>query len=160
MKSKLLFFSFVLFSLNAFSQTFPTPTGLVSDFENLFTLNEEQALDNIIKEFGNQTTIQMAIVTLDSTFVDANHFDAYTLTLANQWGVGKADVNNGILIAVSASLRRIRIHNGYGIEKMISDAETKQLIDTYFIPNFKNGDYFKGVKIGTEALIKKLNQTK
>ena len=160
MKSVLLFFLFVLFNLHAFTQTFPTPTGLVSDFENLFTLKEEQALDSLIRDFGNQTTIQIAIVTLDSTFVDANHFDAYTLTVANQWGIGKADVNNGILIAVSASLRRIRIHNGYGIEKMISDAETKQIIDTYFIPNFKNGDYFIGVEIGTEELIKKLNQSK
>jgi uncharacterized protein len=69
----------------------------------------------------------------------------------------KKEKNNGILILISTGHRRIRISNGYGIEKILSDTETKEIIDTIILPEFRNGEYFNGTKKGIIALKDKLD---
>lgn len=79
------------------------------------------------------------------------------LRLANTWGVGKKEKNNGVTICISKGYRRMRICNGYGIEKVLSDAETKAIVDRDFIPSFKAGDYYKGTLMGLEAIMARLD---
>src|SRR5690606_20408610 len=47
---------------------------------------------------------------------------------------------------------------GLGIAFMISDLETKMIIDTAFIPNFRKGKYFDGSYYGLAELMKILEQ--
>ncbi|POY39322.1 hypothetical protein C3K47_02150 [Solitalea longa] len=137
-------------------QSYPLPKGWISDFENILTEKEESTLDSLVSSFERQTKIEIAIVTLDSSMTSKENFFNYTLGMANYWGIGKKDLNNGILIGISSSLRIIRIQNGYGIEKILTDLETKKIISDYFIPDFKKGNIFNGIKIGTIELMKKL----
>ncbi|MGB4774307.1 MAG: TPM domain-containing protein [Daejeonella sp.] len=134
----------------------PKPTGWVNDYEKLFTPKQEVSFTTIIKNFKKQTGIEITIVTLDSTYTSKEEFDEFTLQMFNTWGVGEKDKNNGILIGISRMHRKMRIQNGYGIEKLISDAETKNIIDKYFIPGYKKGDYYKGTLSGLTNLIKLL----
>ena len=90
--------------------------------------------------------------------VNDKDFEDYTLVMMRGWGVGKKDKNNGILIAVSRDLKKIRIQNGYGIESFLSDAETKYIIDNFFIPRFKEQKYFDGTRNGIIAIMNKLKQ--
>lgn len=136
----------------------PEPKGRISDFENLFTTTEVAQLDSIILDFEKLTANQIAIVTLNEFQFDKKNFDDYTLLLANTWGIGQKENNNGILIAISTKIRQMRIQNGIGIEKILSDKETKQIIDKYFLPQFKEGNYFEGTKNGLLELIKILGE--
>ena len=90
--------------------------------------------------------------------VTKNNFDALTLKLANAWGVGQKDKNNGILIGISAGYKKMRIQNGRGIEKILSDSVTRVIVDSSFIPLFKKDHYFNGTLVGINAIIKKLNE--
>jgi len=136
-----------------FWDSLPQPKGLINDYEDVYTAEQAIALDKFLLTFQNQTGIQLAIFTLDSTFVEKEKFDELTTRLANKWGVGEKDKNNGILIGISRSHRIIRISNGTGIEKLITNAETKEIIDNYFIPSFKKGDYFEGTVSGLAVLV-------
>lgn len=147
----------ICFTTSSFGQSLPKPIGFINDFENIFTDKQEQVLDSLIKNFENETTIQIAIVTLDNSYTNKSEFDNYTLKLANNWGVGQKDKDNGVLIGISSSLRIMRIQNGYGIEKILSDKETQVLVDSLFIPNFKQNKYFDGTKKGIIELIKVLS---
>lgn len=147
----------ICFTANLFGQSLPKPIGFVNDFENIFTDKQEQVLDSLVKNFEKETTIQVAIVTLDSSYTNKSEFDNYTFKLANNWGVGQKDKDNGILIGISSSLRKMRIQNGYGIKKILSDQETKLLIDSLFIPDFKQNNYYDGTKMGIIGLINKLS---
>lgn len=135
---------------------FPAPKGWTNDFEGIFTSVQVFELDSIINGFEAATTHEITIVTIDSSLVTKECFDDFTLALSNHWGVGKKDKNNGILIGISTGLRRIRIQNGYGIEAIVTDVETKKIIDSIIIPEFKKADYFEGVKKGLQALIREL----
>ena len=50
------------------------------------------------------------------------------------------------------------LQNGIGIEAMLTDSETKRIVDSLFIPSFKNGNYFSGTLNGLEGIISHLNR--
>jgi uncharacterized protein len=132
------------------------PLGWTSDYENIFTISQINELDSIISRFENETSNEIAIVTIDSTSTTSAEFDNLVLTISNNWGVGKKGLNNGIVIGISKGLRKIRISNGYGIETKLTDAETKRIIEEIIIPEFKNANFFEGAKKGLLTLMQKI----
>src|SRR5690606_33886752 len=110
--------------------------------------NETKTLDSLVSAFELKTTVEIGVVTLSSTMVNEKDFEDYSLVMMRIWGIGKKGKNNGILIAISPTLRQMRIQNGYGIENILSDAETKNIVDNFFIPKFKEGKYFDGTRNG------------
>lgn len=131
---------------------FYTKIGWVNDKEKLFSIEEEKQLDSIITAFEKETTIEIAIVTIDSLHTSKEKFEDFTLRIGNKWRIGKPDKANGVLIGLSVGHRRLRIQNGYGIEKLITNEETKTIISNYFTPYFKKEEYFNGMKNGLIAL--------
>lgn len=136
----------------------PKPIGYVSDFEDIYTNNEEQILDDLIRDFERRTTIQIAVISIDTSMTTADSFDAFTLQIAKAWGVGQKGKDNGVLIGISSAYRRIRIQNGYSIGQILTDDETRQIIDTAFIPDFRVANYFEGTYGGLFALMKALEK--
>jgi uncharacterized protein len=143
-------------SQQVFWDSLPQPTGYVNDYENLFTDAEEQSLDSLMGDFEKRTTIQIAVVTFDTTMTTRDSLDALTLRIGEVWGVGRKHKNNGIVIGISRGYRQMRIQNGYGIERFLSDEQTKQIIDNAFIPAYRAGKYFEGTLAGLKALMKTL----
>jgi len=139
-----------------FWDSLPKPIGWTNDLENIYSPAEEMILDSIISVFEKETSIEISIVTLDSTLTSVELFNDLALHIARTWGIGKKDKDNGILICISTGHRRIRISNGYGIEQMLTDEETNVLLNRYFLPKFKRTQFFQGTYDGLIALIKKL----
>lgn len=142
---------------NSFLASLPSPSGYVNDYENLFAEKEQMHLDSLISEFEKRTSIEIAIITLDSSVSSKEDFDKLILEVARKWGVGKKGVDNGVVIGICHGHRKIRIQNGYGIEKILTDEETKQIIEEYFIPGFKQDGYYKGTYDGLIALMRILS---
>ncbi|HSN09923.1 MAG TPA: TPM domain-containing protein, partial [Hanamia sp.] len=61
--------------------------------------------------------------------------------------------NNGVVILVSANDHKARIETGYGMEGVLPDILSKQIIDERMIPFFKNGDYYAGLNNTVDAII-------
>lgn len=132
------------------------PYDFIHDYEKIFTDNEEEILDSIVTEFEKRTSVEIAIVTFDTMLVSKEDFDSLTLLVANKWGVGKEGKDNGIIIGICTGYRTIRIQNGYGIEKVLTDEQTKAVIDNEIKPYYKKGEYFNGTKAGLLLLINHL----
>jgi uncharacterized protein len=130
----------------------PSSKGAVTDFEHIFTPKQIKRITNRIQAIKNSTGNEIAIVSIDSTHSNVQNFDGYVLHLANLWGVGAENLNNGVLIGVSRQFRKIRICNGLAIETILSNEQTKEIIDTNFIPKFKKNKYFRGIMNGLDAL--------
>jgi len=128
----------------------PDPTGWVNDFAYLFSTAEEKYFDSLL---GSN---EIAIVTIPDSWTTAEKFDSLIVAIHNQWGVGKKDKNNGIVIGISPTLRKIRISNGFGIEAMLTDDETKNIIENIIFPEFKQEHFFEGTKKGVLAIMKEL----
>ena len=102
-----------------FWDNLPKATKWTNDYEDLYSDAEQVKLDSIISKFESETTCEIAIVTIDTIKTSENKFEDLSLHIAKTWGVGKQNIDNGILIAISKGYRKIRIQNGNGIEKII-----------------------------------------
>lgn len=144
---------------NTFGQTTPENQKFVIkrerviDYEKIFTDKEIQKLDSIINVCWEKGIADIAIVTIDERHTNKAHFDQYVFNNLTAHAPGEYGKNNGIVIAISKKLRQMRIQNGYGVEKLISDEETKKIINEHFIPEFKDGNYFEGTWNGLHAII-------
>lgn len=134
------------------------PIGWVNDFDQIFSPLEQLKLDSIIQQFEKETTIEIAVVTLDTTEFKKKDFENFTLTLARKWGIGKKGKDNGILIAIAVGYGIIRVHNANGIVKYLSDVQTDAMLKKYSIPEFKKGNYYLGTLNLLEAMMQELRE--
>ncbi len=137
---------------------FPEALGYVNDFGNMLTHEEKKELDSLIRQHEKNTTDQIAIATFDTVNILKTEFDDFTLQLANSWGIGQKDKNNGVLIAICSKMHRLRIHTGKGIEKRFTNAAAKLVVDSVMIPEIKTGNYFIALKKGLNEINAALKQ--
>ena len=71
------------------------------------------------------------------------------------WGVGTAEKNNGLTIVVCNPCKQIGIATGTGTELILTDEICKKVIEEKIIPEFKNGEFYNGIKKGVIELIEK-----
>ncbi len=50
--------------------------------------------------------------------------------------------------------RKVRIEVGYGLEGVLTDAMSSQIIRNEITPSFKSGNYYEGINNGVDAIIK------
>ncbi len=130
--------------------------GWVTDFEGIFKDNEKHILDSIISDHEKRTTNEIAIITIRDDQTTGEAFDDYVLRIHNSWGVGKKGMNNGIVLAISRQLRKVRISTGSGIESKLTNEEAKTIIETIMLPEFRNGNMFQGARNGLLAIMNEL----
>ncbi len=135
------------------SKSFPKQIGIVSDFDTTLTKEEIADLEKIIREYKNKTTNQIAIVSITDTLTEDN-FDQYALDLSNYWGIGTKEKLNGLTIIYSIKLRKIRISTGTETEKKLTDEICDNILNEKILPYFKEGDYYSGLKNGTNEFIR------
>ncbi|MFA6946387.1 MAG: TPM domain-containing protein [Pedobacter sp.] len=142
----------VLLSLVLPAQTFPEkPNRLVNDYTQTLSPDQINQLEQKLVAFDDSTSTQIAVVLIKS--LEGYDVADYGVRLAENWGIGGAKNNNGVLVLVSLGDRKVTIQTGYGVEGALPDAITKRIIEREIKPNFKAGDYFAGLDQGTSAII-------
>lgn len=132
----------------------PTPKQLVNDYAGVMSASEVRNLEAKLVAYDEQTSTQISIVTITSLEGD-DLFD-YSQRLAEAWGIGGGENDNGVLLLIAVEERGIRIHTGYGTEGAIPDAIAKRIVENEIKPNFRNGDYYGGLNAATDAMIQAL----
>lgn len=155
----LLLFVFVGFMAKAEAQEFPErpqPARLVNDFADIFSMQQEQALNEKLAEFARAKTTQIAVVTV----TDLMGYDKseYSFLLAEKWGIGQKGTDNGILILVKPKTKgekgKVFIAIGYGLEGVVPDIVAQQtIVNTEMLPYFRRGDMYTGVDRAAEVLM-------
>lgn len=130
------------------------PGGYVTDAGNILTTDQWASLTKALSAFAARTRHQMVVVTVPS--LEGRDIDAFTLDLANRWGIGRKGVNDGVVILVAPNERRVRIEVGLGLERALPDIFCKQVIQREMTPSFREGDYFGGLSKGAGAIMKKI----
>ena len=145
----LLFF----YAAPAFAETklkIPKPAGYVNDFAGIISAQNIDNLDFYLDELENKTGAQVAVVTLSS--LQGNSVEDVSLEIGRKWGVGQKGKDNGVVILVAPGDRKMRIEVGYGLEGVITDGKAGRIRDDYMIPEFRQGNYEKGIVNGAIAV--------
>lgn len=155
MKKFVALLSFLLIALVSMAQDIPakpSPQRLVNDFTNTLTPDQVAALEQKLVAYDDSTSNQIVIVIV-STTNDYAPVD-YATKLGREWGVGNKKNNNGVVLLVAKKDRKIFIAPGYGLEGAIPDITAKSIVDDIIKPNFRADDFYRGLDLGTNAIMK------
>jgi len=119
------------------------PIGFVNDFAGLFTSEQKQNLETKLSNFEKETTNEISVVTIPS--LQGDTIENFAVELFEDWGIGKKDKDNGVLILIARDDRRMRIEVGYGLEGYLTDAQSFWIINNIMRPNFQQEDYYGGI---------------
>lgn len=128
----------------------PTQTHVL-DQANIIDDTTEATITDTLFDYEAKTGNQIAILTVPS--LDGEDLFDYTQRVATAWGVGDAEVNNGVLLLVAVEDRKLRIHVGRGLEPYLTDLQSSRIIDQKITPAFKKNDYSGGVQAGVDSMI-------
>ncbi|NHC20369.1 TPM domain-containing protein [Bacillus sp. MM2020_4] len=136
----LVFFTFFLGAATALAEDIriPAPVGdiYVQDFAGVLTETEKADLRNLGRSIEDQTTAQVAVLTVDT--IGDRAIEEFANEAFRQYGIGSKKENNGVLLVLAMKERVARIEVGYGLEGRIPDGKAGRILDEYAIPYLKN----------------------
>jgi uncharacterized protein len=131
--------------------TFPKLDGRVTDAAGILPAATRADLDAKLAALEKTTTIQLVVATVPD--LQGYEIDEYGYQLGRAWGIGQKGSNNGAVLIVAPNEKKVRIEVGYGLEGVLTDGLTSQIIRRNIVPSFKAGDMAGGVTAGTDALV-------
>jgi len=134
----LLFLSPVASAVN-----YPQLRGFVTDNANMIDPAYANNIAQLAAKIEQETTVEIAVVTIES--LEGEPKEMYAVELFKQAGIGKKDKDNGLLILVAKQEQEYRFEVGYGLEGTITDSMKVNIGDRIIVPNFKTGEYGKGI---------------
>ncbi|MEA3003636.1 MAG: uncharacterized protein QOH81_2424 [Sphingomonadales bacterium] len=145
---------FLLLAAPASAQNFPKLTGRIVDSADLLSPADEAALAQKLEAIEQATTRQVVVATVPD--LQGYPIEDYGYKLGRAWGIGQKGANNGAILLVSKNDRKVRIEVGYGLEPILTDAFSSQVIQDRLLPAFKKGDYAGGINAGVDAIAQQL----
>ncbi len=146
---------FLVFALGAATaaaqQAIPPLTGHVIDSTGTLSADAVEALEQKLAAFEERKGTQIAVLVVRTSAPEA--IEPYALRVAEQWGIGRSGVDDGVVLVVALDDRRMRFEVGYGLEGAVPDALARRIIAETIAPRFYEGDYAGGLNAGLDALI-------
>ncbi|MGU3496284.1 TPM domain-containing protein [Xanthobacteraceae bacterium A53D] len=135
--------------------TYPALTGRVVDAAGILPPATRAELEAKLEAQETKTSDQFVVATVPS--LEGTSIEDYANRLFRFWRIGQAKQDNGVLLLVAPTERKVRIEVGYGLEGVLTDAVASTIIRTAIVPAFRDGDMAGGVVAGAEAILEILN---
>jgi len=147
------------FSLSGYSQneipSKPKIQTSVYDGAKILNKAEYNNLTRKLISYADSTSTQIVVITVPST--NGDDINLFTAELGQKWGIGQKGKDNGVILMIAFKDRKMAIQNGYGVESTLTDFLSKRIIDQIITPEFKRGYYYKGIDVGTTAMMQVLS---
>lgn len=132
------------------------PTGLVNDFAGVLTGEQRVQIENQLAAFRKNSGVEIAIATIKS--LEGDTVENYASELFQEWGIGEKGKDNGVLFLVAVEDREMRIEVGYGLEGLLTDAQTYWIQENVAVPAFRINDFYSGISGVAQKIIAAVNQ--
>ena len=138
----------------------PAPTGFVNDYAGVIDAAAKQQLEAKLKNLRDTSNppVEIAVAVIDTT-AERDIFD-YSLAVARGWGIGsKADDNPSALLLVAIKDRKYFTQVSKDLEDELPDGLVGSLQRQYLVPEFRKGNYAKGISDTLDAYIATIQKT-
>jgi len=132
----------------------PPPTGFVNDYAGVIDTATKQQLETKLKSLKETTnpSVEIAVAVVKTTG-GRDIFD-YSLAVARGWKIGsKDDDNPSALLFVAIDDRKYFTQVSRDLEDELPDGLVGSLQRQYLVPEFKKGNYGKGISDTIDAYI-------
>ena len=130
----------------------PKPSRYFNDYARVVPTQQASALNQRLEQFERDTSNQL-VVAVFPRMESASSIEDYTVRIAQSWGVGEKQRDNGVILFVFLADRKMYIQVGYGLEGALPDALGQTIIQNELKPRFRQGDYAGGLDAATRAII-------
>lgn len=130
----------------------PPLSAAVTDLTQTLSAEEQTALNEKLSQFSQQSGSQIAVLILPTT--QPEDIAQFGIRLADAWKIGREKQDDGVIVIVAKQDRKMRIEVGYGLEGAIPDAVAKRIVSEQLSPAFKQGQFYQGLHVATDTLIK------
>lgn len=130
------------------------PTKLVqyvTDETGTLSSSQVSTLSQKLQNFDKQTSTQIVVYMIQS--LDGESLEDVSHTIAEKNKIGRKGKDNGVLLFIAKSDRKIRIDVGYGLEGVLTDAISSQIIRNEIAPSFRNNNFYEGIDNGIESIM-------
>jgi len=133
-------------------QPIPKLEARVTDLTGTLTAGEQADLEQKLRAFEARKGAQVAVLVVATT--QPEDIAQYSIRVAEQWKLGRAKPDDGVLVLLAKDDRATRIEVGYGLEGALTDATSNRIIDETMIPLFRQGQYYAGLSAGVEQVMR------
>ncbi|MGG8496639.1 TPM domain-containing protein [Tenacibaculum sp. TC6] len=149
----------VFFTQVLFAQEFEIPKKpdfqtSVYDYIGLLSPGEKTKLEEKLIKYSDTTSTQIVVAIINST--EGEEIGYLATNWAHAWGIGQEKEDNGVFVLLAKNDRKITIRTGYGVEHLLTDYTSRQIIEYNILPYFKKGNFYAGLDSGVEAIFKVL----
>ena len=148
--------SLALFGAAGASAALPArPAGPIYDGAHIIAPADAAALDAKLRAYNQATGRAIIVATVPS--LDGQSIEDYSQQLAESWGIGGKESENGLLLLVAPTERELRIATARGLQERMTDIMSGRIIRDTIVPHFKQNDYSGGIVAGVDAIVQQLD---
>ncbi len=132
----------------------PSPTSPIMDYADVVDAETEKRIETKLIEFRDSSspTVELAVAIVKTTG-DIPIFD-YSLAVARGWKIGTTKEDNpAALLLVAIEDRKYFTQVDYDLEDELPDGIVGSLQRQFLVPEFKKGNYGKGIEDTIDAYI-------
>lgn len=129
----------------------PQLTGPVVDEARILSSGARQRLHNLLADVHGQGGPQITVVTVKS--LGGLTIEEASIQIADQWKLGSAKADNGVILLVAPNERRVRIEVGQGLEGNLPDIYASRIIREVIVPAMREGDVDGAITDGVTAIL-------
>jgi uncharacterized protein len=126
----------------------------VNDYAGLLSPAERERLEALLTERERAAGPQMAIAVFRS--LDGESVEDVANRLFQKWRLGSKALDNGVLLVLFVQDRKVRIEVGYGLEAVLTDAVSSQIIREALAPRFREQRYAVGLEAAVTAVYQQI----
>ena len=142
---------------NAAGVEVPYLTGRVVDTAEVLSAEARERIGELLKAHEAGSGNQVVVLTVPN--LAGESIEDFAERVFQDWKLGQAGKDNGVLVAVAVEDRRLRLEVGYGLEGTLTDLAGGRIIRDVITPHFRAGDYDAGIEAGVTAVIGVLTGT-
>ncbi len=134
-------------------QPVPVPplTGHAVDLTHTLTEDQQREIELSLAAFETRKGSQLAVLLVPTTQPET--IEQYALRVAEQWKLGRRQVDDGAILVVAKNDRTLRIEVGYGLEGALNDATSKRIIEEVITPQFRQQKFALGISEGVQRMM-------
>jgi uncharacterized protein len=128
----------------------PKLEARVTDLTGTLTAEQQSGLEEKLAAFEARKGAQIVVLIVPTTHPE--EIEQYSIRVVEQWRIGRAHVDDGVLLIVAKDDRRVRIEVGYGLEGALPDATANRIIAETIGPLFAQNNFYAGINAGVDQI--------
>lgn len=138
----------------------PPLAARVTDQIGMLNAGQRTTLEKVLADYETRTGSQIAVLLVNST--EPETIEQYSIRVADAWKLGRKGVDDGVILLVakgnSAASGRMRIETGRGVQGVLTDAQSKRVLQDVIAPHFRQNDYYGGLASGISVITSLLDK--